>query len=245
MNEVKLYKKYIFCFFSRKHENSKYKFSSFNCAYDKGDSDSTVKRNRNFAASYLKKKRIILTNQIHSNIVSDIDRDFSKHKFSDAMVSSREDILLGILTADCAPIIILGKKNFGIIHAGWKGLINGIIENTIRKFISLGETERDLTVFVGPHLSMYSFEVKMDFIEKIKKKIKNYDNFIERKRQKNKFDFSGLIESKLIDLKITNYDISKEDTFANPDKFFSHRYCCVNKIKNCGRQISLVGINSN
>lgn len=242
MNEIRLYKNYIFCFFSR---NREHKFSSINCAYNSGDSDAVVKKNRNFTSNYLNKKKIILTNQVHSNIVSYVDRNFPKNISSDAMITDRKDILLGILTADCAPIIVLGKKYFGIIHAGWKGLINGIMENTIMKFNSLGETENQLNVFVGPHLSMDSFEVKKDFVDNIKKKIKNYDNFIESKRKKKFFNFSGLIESKLIDLKITNYDISKENTYTNPEKFFSHRYCCVNKIKNCGRQISLVGINNN
>ena len=199
MNEIRLYKNYIFCFFSRNREN---KFSSLNCAYNRGDSDAIVKKNRNFTSNYLNKNKIILTNQVHSNIVSYVDKNFSKDINSDAMITNRKDILLGILTADCAPIIVLGKKYFGIIHAGWKGLINGIIENTIMKFNSLGETENHLNVFVGPHLSMDSFEVKKDFVDNIKKKIKNYDNFIESKRQKKFFNFSGLIESKLIDLKI-------------------------------------------
>ena len=239
MNEVRLYKNYIFCFFSR---NREHKFSSLNCAYNRGDSKATVIKNRNFTSNYLNKNKIILTNQVHSNIVSYVDKNFSKDINSDAMITNRNDILLGILTADCAPIIVLGKKYFGIIHAGWRGLIDGIIENTIMKFNTLGETENHLNVFVGPHLSMDSFEVKKDFVDNIKGKVKYYDNFIESKRQKIFFNFSGLIESKLIDLKIINYDISKENTFSNPKKFFSHRYCCINKIKYCGRQISLVGI---
>ena len=106
MNEVRSYKNYIFCFFSR---NREHKFSSLNCAYDKGDSEVIVKQNRNFASNYLNKNQIILTNQVHSNIVSYVDKNFSKDISSDAMITNREDILLGILTADCAPIIVLGK----------------------------------------------------------------------------------------------------------------------------------------
>ena len=186
MNQIRLYNNYIFCFFSRKSEN---KFSSLNCAFNRGDSDSVVKKNRIFCSNYLNKKQIILTNQFHSNVVSYIDKDISKDIYSDAMITNRKDILLGILTADCAPIIVLGKKYFGIIHAGWKGLINGIIENTIMKFYSLGETENDLNVFVGPHLCLDSFEVKKDFVEIIKKKIKNYDNFIINNKQKKNLIF--------------------------------------------------------
>ena len=134
MNEIRLYKNYIFCFFSR---NKEHKFASLNCAYNRGDSNEIVEKNRNFTSNYLNNKKIILTNQVHSNIVSYVDRNFSKDISSDALITDREDILLGILTADCAPIIILGKKYFGIIHAGWKGLIDGIIENTIMKFLIL------------------------------------------------------------------------------------------------------------
>lgn len=245
MNKIKFHKNYIFCFFSRNREYIKSNFSSLNCAYNKGDSDYIVRENRNFTSNYLNKKRIILPNQVHSNLVSNIKKTFYEDKYSDALVSNRKDILLGVLTADCAPIIVLGKKYYGIIHAGWKGLVNGIIENTIKRFISLGEKKKDLSVFVGPHLGKDSFEVKRDFVENIKQKIENYTNFIEKKSNKKIFNFTGLIESKLIDQKIINYDISKDNTYANPDKFFSHRYCCVNKIKNCGRQISLVGINNN
>ena len=138
MNEIRLYKDYIFCFFTR---NREHKVSSLNCAYNRGDSEATVKKNRSFTSNYLNKNKIILTNQVHSNIVSYVDKNFSKDISSDAMITNRKDILLGILTADCAPIIVLGKKYFGIIHAGWRGLIDGIIENTIMKFNLLGETE--------------------------------------------------------------------------------------------------------
>ena len=160
---------------------------------------------------------------------------------ADAIITERDDILLGILTADCAPIIILGENRFGIIHAGWKGLINGIIENTINKLVSLGEKIEKLNVFVGPHLKEQSFEVKNDFIEILKKKVV-HDIFINKKDDKYYFDFSKLIEEKLRSHKIKKLKISSENTFSNPRRFFSHRFNFVNKIKKCGRQISLVGI---
>ena len=75
MNEIRLYKNYIFCFFSR---NREHKFSSLNCAYNRGDSEAIVKKNRNFTSNYLNKNKIILTNQVHSNIVSYVDKNFSK-----------------------------------------------------------------------------------------------------------------------------------------------------------------------
>ena len=242
MNRIESHNNFVFCFFSRNGGISKGNFSSLNCGYKKGDLDLNVKKNRMIASNLLNKKNIIIPPQVHSNVVIKIDKNIHDLKPSDATISNREDILLGILTADCAPIIILGKKYYGIIHAGWKGLINGIIENTIGKILALGEKEDNLKVFVGPHLKRESFEVKKDFIKFLKSKIKNAENFIILKKELLFFDFSKLIESKLIEQKIKNYSISNQNTYSNPDKFFSHRYCLDNKIKNCGRQISLVGI---
>lgn len=242
MNKVRSYKNYIYCFFSRNGGVSKNNFSSLNCAYKKDDSNENVKKNRILASNHLNKKKIILPNQVHSDIVIKIDKEIENLKPADALITDRQDVLLGVLTADCAPMIVLGEKYYGILHAGWKGLISGILENIINKFLSLGEKKQNLNIFVGPHLKQKSFEVKDDFIQILKKNILEYERFIKKENSCNFFDFSGLIESKILDLKISNYFISKENTFSNPNKFFSHRYSELNKIKNCGRQISLVGI---
>ena len=73
-------------------------------------------------------------NQIHSNKVVFIDKPNDQTLNGDGIISNRKDLILGVLTADCAPIVILGKRYFGIIHAGWKGTFSGIIENAINFF---------------------------------------------------------------------------------------------------------------
>ena len=245
MNKIESHDKFIFCFFGRKIKFNKKKDFPINCAYNRGDSELVIKNNRKIVSQYLNSKNIILPNQIHSNIVLKVDKNSLSSLKADALITSRDDILLGILTADCAPIIILGVKYFGIIHAGWKGLINQIIERTIIKLNKLGENIINLNVFVGPHLKQNSFEVKSDFLKFLKERINNYEIFILKKNKRFFFDFSKLIKLKLLECKIKNFYISNENTFTSPEKFFSHRYCSLNKIKNCGRQISLVGIKNN
>ena len=100
----------------------------------------------------------------------------------------------------------------------------------------------NISVIVGPHLTKNSFEVQEDFIDNLRVKVENFKKYIFQFNSRTFFDFSKLIESEIIKLKIRKYRISNEDTFSNSDKYFSHRYCKVNKIKNCGRQISVVGI---
>ena len=246
MLKKKIDKKFSFCFCTRSGGTSKGNFFSLNCAFKKGDSKKNVEKNREIAKSYINsKKKIILLNQVHSNRVVFIDNKKKIPAYGDGMVTNRNDILLGILTADCAPIIILGKKNFGIIHAGWKGTILGIIENTVKMFINSGDLIQDLVFLVGPHLKKKSFHIKKDFIEVLKKNHTDYLKLIHYKDNSIFFDFSKFIEFKLQKLNVLNYSISNQDTFSNPKKFFSHRYYKNQGIENCGRQISLVGIKDN
>ncbi len=245
MNKVKIHKHFFFCFFSRNGGVSKNNFSSLNCALNRGDLTQNVLDNRRIAANFFNKKKIILPNQTHSNVVLNVGNKNKKVFSADALVSKRCDLLLGILTADCAPIIVLGSEMYGIIHAGWRGVCDGIIENTIEEFLANGEREDCIRVFVGPHLKRKSFEVKDDFIQILKKNVDDFENYINLEEKKIKFDLSRLIKKKFSNYNITRISISNLDTFSNPNRFFSHRYYISNKIKNCGRQISLVGIKNN
>ena len=234
---------FIFCFASRNGGVSEDSYNSLNCANGNGDKFYNILKNREIIRKkFSPKKKIIFVNQIHSKKIVEIKNNNPNIKFADAMISSRNDISLAILTADCAPIIVLGKKNFGIIHAGWKGTISGIIETSIEKFLKKGEKLENIFCHVGPHLQRKSFEIKKDFLTNIKRHDINYLKFILINKKKMYFDLSKLIQYIFKKLKIKNFVISKEDTFSKPVKFFSYRYYNKLGIKNCGRQISLVSI---
>tara|TARA_B100000029_G_scaffold411950_1_gene414479 strand:+ start:18 stop:743 length:726 start_codon:yes stop_codon:yes gene_type:complete len=236
--------KYKFCFFNRNGGVSSKEFKSLNCSISSSDSKENVKKNLNIAKENFKSKEILLMNQIHSNKIY-FFKKADKTINADGIISRNPNIALGVLTADCAPIIILGKKNFGIIHAGWRGAFSGIIENSVNQFTRQGDSIDSLNFFVGPHLKKKSFEVKKDFLTIMKRYEICPKKFLEEKNNKIFFDFSELIKSKFKKLGVENFHISNEDTFSNPKKFFSYRYYCKKGIKNCGRQISLVGIKDN
>ena len=245
-NKIIFNKDFKYCFFTRNGGVSKKNFSTLNCAYNKGDDDKNVKKNRKYVHNkFCSKKKIILMNQVHSNKVFFIDKLNNKTLNGDGIISNRRDLILGVLTADCAPIVILGKKYFGIIHAGWKGAFSGIIENAINLFFKKGEFEKDIFVDVGPHLKKNSFEVKKDFLVNFKKQEVNSDKYISSIKKKLYFNFSLLITDKIINCGVRDFNISKIDTYQNSNDFFSFRYYCKKGIKNCGRQISLVSIKDN
>ena len=102
---------------------------------------------------FCSKKKIILINQVHSNKIFFIDKITNQILSGDGIISNRKDLILGILTADCAPIVILGKY-FGIIHAGWKGAFRNN-RKCFELFFEKGECKEDIFVDVGPHLKKF------------------------------------------------------------------------------------------
>ncbi|MEC8265423.1 MAG: peptidoglycan editing factor PgeF [Pseudomonadota bacterium] len=237
---IKYFRNFKFCFFKRTGGVSTENFSSLNCAFNIEEKKENVKKNRAIIKKYFcKTKKIIFLNQTHSNKVFFLNKKIPNIISADGIITDRKDLCLGILTADCAPIIILGNKNFGIVHAGWRGAFSNIIRNAVKVFISKGEIISDLQIFIGPHLKKKSFEVKKNFVSKFFKN-NNSRKFIVKKKEQYFFDFSNFLKNKILDLGISKVCISNLDTFSSPKRFFSYRYYSKKGIINCGRQISLV-----
>ncbi len=232
-------KKYHFKFFGKEiNENGKSIY--LNCAFDKGDKNYVIAKNRRKISSFYNNKKIIFVNQIHSNKIYHFKKKIDKKIRADGIITNSQEVLLGILTADCAPIIIFGEKYFGILHVGWRGLLDGIIENAVKLLVKKGEKLKEIVMYVGPHLRMNSFEVKSDFIDNIRN-LRNYSNYLKDHKNRIFFNYTKLIEDKIKELKIEKYKITKYNTFTSPKKFFSHRYSMKNELKDCGRQLSIVG----
>ena len=245
-NKIIYHKNFKYCFFTRNGGVSKKNFSSLNCSYNNGDDEKNVKKNIDLVnKKFYREKKIVLINQVHSNKILFIDNYNNEIFYGDGIISNKKDLILGVLTADCAPMVILGKKYYGIIHAGWRGTFSGIIENAINFFLKKGERKQDIFIDVGPHLKKNSFEVKSDFIVKLKKLKLDSDKYISSIKKSLYFNFSLLLEDKIMNCGIDDFNISGIDTYQNHNDFYSFRYYYKKGIKNCGRQISLVSIKDN
>ena len=131
------------CFFSRKNGVSSGIYESLNCGIGSNDDTNNVKKNLEIVSKTfnIESNRLALMNQTHSNKVTIIDEFNNFKRFDcDALLTSKDDIALCVLTADCAPELIYEpqKRIVGCIHAGWKGAFSGIIENTILKLSDMG-----------------------------------------------------------------------------------------------------------
>ncbi len=235
------------CFFSRKNGVSKGIYKSLNCGLGSKDDEKNVIRNINIVCQKLnyKKKTIITLNQTHSNkVVCFNNREEVKDKMTgDAIVTKLKNTGIGVLTADCVPILFFDfkKKIIGCVHVGWKGALNEIIENTIDKFFKLNSNARDLVAAIGPCINHRHYEVDNDFYKKFLAQSKNNGRFfIMSNDKKYFFNIRSYINAKLIGLGIKNIDHIKMDTFSDKENFFSYRRSKKNDEKDYGRCISVI-----
>ena len=161
------------CFFSRNGGFSKGIYKSLNCGKGSKDNKKNILKNLRYVAKKLtiKDKYLILMYQTHSNKVIEINKQNYKNKIrSDAMITQVKGLALGVVTADCVPILIYDKPNqiIGCIHAGWKGAFSGIIRNTILKIKKLNSKNK-IYASVGPGIGKSNYEVDLTFLKDLLK----------------------------------------------------------------------------
>ena len=160
------------------------------------------------------------------------------------MVTSKEGICLGILTADCAPILFgdFEKKIIGAAHAGWKGLYGGIVENTLENMVQLGAKIKNICVAIGPCIQKNNYEVGIEFYERFINKDRTYKKFFLKENNKIFFDLPGSISFRLHLQGIKNIQSLNKCTFSEKKNYFSFRRNQKNKLGDCGRMISTIKI---
>ena len=154
-----------------------------------------------------------------------------------------KNVGISTLTADCASIFFYDPKNkiIGCSHAGWKGALNGIIKNTVKKFNELNSNNNDLISVVGPCINKKNYKVKMDLFKKFIDQDKKNEIFFEKISNKNYvFDLRGYINKEILNLNIKNIENIEKDTFSEKDFFYSYRRSCLNKEQDYGRCISVI-----
>ena len=235
------------CFFSRKNGFSKGDYESLNCGLGSDDKKENVLKNLESVSKKIgcEKTSLITLNQKHTNkvICFNSTADVKNKLTGDAIVSKVKNVGLGILTADCASIFFYDPINkiVGCSHAGWKGALNGIIKNTVKKFNELNSNNSDLTAVVGPCISKKNYKVKTDLFKKFIDQNKKNEIFFEKVSDDNYvFDLRSYINKEISNLNIKNIENIEKDTFSEKDFFFSYRRTCLNKKQDYGRCISVI-----
>ncbi len=242
--KLKKLKQVKHCFFSRKNGFSKGIYKGLNCGKGSKDKKENIKKNLDYVAKKMdvKRDKLILMHQTHSNKVVEIKKNnYKKKVIADAMITKMKDFALGVVTADCVPIIIYDAKNeiVGCIHAGWKGTFSGIIKNTISK-IKKNSSSNKFYACVGPCIGRKSYEVDKNFYNMFMAESKNNKIYFSNKNKTKKlFNLRKFVTNKLLKANI-RVDQVDRDTFAEKSNFFSYRRSCKLKQKDYGRCISAI-----
>ena len=234
------------CFFSRKNGVSKGIYESLNCGLGSGDKKENVKKNLDLVSKKMniKKENLVLMHQTHSNKVIVINKESEKNKkiIADALITKLEGLAIGVLTADCVPIILYDEINkiIGCIHAGWKGTISGIIENTLNKFQEINKNNKIIAA-IGPCIGNESYEVSLEFYDNFLKNSEVNKKFFSKKsNEKFLFNLREYVKSKLSSCGVHNIDNIYVDTFKDSDNFFSYRRSQKLREVDYGRCISTI-----
>jgi YfiH family protein len=225
-------------------------YKSLNCGLGSSDSKSNILKNLAIVEKKINSnaKKIILLNQIHSNKFYYIDKKskFNDIKFDgDALITNRSNTPIGVLTADCAPILIFDPKNkmAAVIHAGWKGAYKGVVKRVVKFMIKKGCSVNNITAVIGPCISLKNYEVKQNFIKKFIKKDVKTKIFFKNIGGKNYFSLNKYIAYQLKNLDIKIIDDINKDTFNIKNNFFSARRSNSYNENDYGRNISVIMIN--
>ncbi len=241
---LKKFKRIKHCFFSRKNGFSKGVYKSLNCGRGSNDTRKNIHKNLDFISKKMgvKRSKLILMHQTHSNKVVEIKKNNYKKKIkADAMITRMQGVVLGVVTADCVPIILYDVKNqiIGCIHAGWKGAYLGIIKNTINQMRKIN-FRNQIYACVGPCIAQKNYEVDLVFFKKfINLSKENRIYFSNQRNNKKLFNLRKFVTDKLIKYKV-KIDHVNRDTLAQKSNFFSYRRSRKLNEKDYGRCISTI-----
>ena len=237
-------------FFDKKGGKSTGIYKSLNCGVGSYDSKKNVLNNLKIVCKKINcsSKNLILLNQIHSSKFYFINKNykFKKKKLNgDALITNVKKIALGVLVADCVPVLIYDKnlKIISAIHAGWKSVYKEIIKKVVKFLIKKGSNTKNLVAVIGPSISEKSYEVQKDFKDKFLKKDKQSKFFFKIRKNKTYFGLNKYVYYHLKKLGIKNLEIIKKNTFDPKNNFFSARRSIQNKENDYGRNISVIMIN--
>jgi len=225
-------------------------FKSLNCGRGSSDKKKNIQKNLEIVRNKInaKSKKIVLLNQVHSNRFYYISKNsnLSNNKFEgDALITDKKNLPIGVLTADCAPILIHDEKRnmIAAIHAGWKGAYKDIVKKVVKFMVKKGCSPKNITAAIGPCISRNNYEVKEDFKKRFIKKDRKNIIFFKITKNKNYFNLNKYIHFQLESLNIKKIDIINKDTFNAKNNFFSARRSNSRNENDYGRNISIIMIN--
>ncbi len=238
-------------FFTRLGGMSTGIYKGLNCGVGSNDPFEHVLHNRVAVAREAKVdvNNLLSVYQEHGSHVVEVKSVWTDRPRGDAMVTDKAGIGLGILTADCTPVLFFGRKEdgapvIGAAHAGWKGALGGVLGNTVKAMQGLGAQKPTIRACIGPCIGNSSYEVSSEFIAPFFVENHESERFFHSASQEGHamFDLGGYCAWRLARENVAQIAILDKDTYSNEDEFFSYRRSVHKAEDDYGRQISVISI---
>jgi YfiH family protein len=235
-------------FLGRRGGVSAGELEGLNVGYGSGDEREAIAENRRRAIEAIFPGAELATvHQVHSAdvVLAEGPWPLDERPHADAMVADRPDLLLGILTADCAPVLLADPEAgvVGAAHAGWRGALAGVTDSTIGAMERLGARRERVCAAVGPCIAQASYEVGEDFRRQFLGQEPGSERFFaESALGKPHFDLAAYVVHRLLAAGIGAVEALHLDTYDEPGRFYSYRRATHRGEADYGRQVSLIGL---
>jgi YfiH family protein len=187
---------------------------------------------------------LLSLHQVHSaTVVVAGPEGWEERPRADAAVTATPGVALGVLTADCAPVLLADAVAgvIGAAHAGWRGALDGVLEATVEAMLGLGARREAIAAAVGPSISQRAYEVGPEFIERFIDADRDHGRFfVNGQAGRYQFDLPGFVLHRLRETGIGEAEWIGACTFSEPDRFFSYRRATRNGEPDYGRLISAI-----
>ncbi len=233
-------------FFGRPGGISTGVYAGLNCGPGSGDLRDHVIENRRRATALLGGPQLVTLYQVHSADAVTVAEpwDLGAAPHADAMVTAVPGIALGILTADCAPVLLADSKAgiIGAAHAGWKGALAGVTDSVVAAMEQLGAERRNITAAIGPCIAQRSYEVDGSFRDRFVTAAESNDAFFIAGERAGHFRFAleDYVAARLENAGIATVEKLSADTYGAEDKFFSFRRATHRGESDYGRDLSAI-----
>lgn len=233
-------------FFTREGGVSTGIYAGLNTGQGSADDPAAVTQNRDLVAAHLGVGDLVSVNQVHSADAVEVTGPWSEERpRADAMVSGQEGLALGVLTADCTPVLFADREAgvIGAAHAGWKGALGGVLEATIEAMTRLGADRSRIAAAVGPVISQRAYEVGPEFVERfLDDDPDNARFFAGGAGDRAMFDLPGYCLFRLREADVAEAGWTGHCTYCDEARFFSYRRSCHKDQPDYGRLISAIAL---
>jgi hypothetical protein len=240
-------------FFGRQGGVSASPYNGLNVSYSSSDSERNITENRKrcvLALGMPDNTPLLTLQQTHSADVMSVTTPHNNQQApcGDALVTRTPNLILGVQTADCAPVLFFDPEAgvIGAAHAGWKGALGGILEATIAAMQQIGASPEQTIAVIGPCIQPASYEVDTLFYQTFVSKAAAYQTFFTETQAplKFRFDLPGFVRFRLYGAGIAEVEDTEQDTLSQEDTFFSFRRATLRGEQDYGRQLSAITLRS-